>query len=158
MKNLTIYTDGSHLKHTTGRLGIGGVLINEDTDQLIEEFSEEVSLSYLEKNFGTSDVSNPTCEMLATLWALKKFRNNIGKSDNVCMKADYSGVQHFIFLGDWRIKAPYIKKIKEEIDKEIKSQNLKGRIHFEWVKGHQSIMSREAKWNNYVDKLAKGQI
>lgn len=156
MRKLTIYTDGSHLKHTSGRLGIGGVLI--ENNQKIEEFSEEISIGYMKEKFGTSDVSNPTCEMLATLWALRKFKDKIEKNDEIHMKADYIGVQSFI-LGKWKIKAPYIQKIKDEIDQELDSQNLRGRIYFEWVKGHQnkSILNPDAIWNSYVDLLAKGQ-
>ena len=62
-------------------------------------------------------------------------------------------------MGTWKIKEPYIKKIKEEIDKEIKKKGLEGRIRFEWVKGHQnkSCMDSDAYWNNMVDLLAKGQ-
>lgn len=156
MKKFKIYTDGSHLKHTTGRLGIGGILLDERG--VVDSFSMEISIEYLKKTYGTSDVSNPTCEMLATLFALRNFKKYFGSRDQICMKADYNGVQNFI-LGNWKIKAPYIQKIKDEIDKEIDSQNLRGRIYFEWVKGHQkkSVLDPDAYWNNQVDLLAKGQ-
>lgn len=156
MRTLTIYTDGSHLKHTTGRLGIGGILVEDGKE--IDKFSVEVSTDYLKRNYQTTDVSNPTCEMLATLFALRKFGWQFKKGDEITMKADYNGVQHFI-LGDWKIKAPYIKKIKDEIDNEIKSLGLTGRIHFEWVKGHQkkSVLDPDAIWNSRVDLLAKGE-
>lgn len=152
-----IYTDGSHLKHTSGRLGIGGIL-TEDSKKEIDSFSIEVSTQDLKTEFGTSDVSNPTCEMLAVLVALKKFKGQIKKTDEVVMKADYTGVKNFI-MGTWKIKAPYIAKIKEAIDNEIKSQGLQGRISFEWVKGHQnrSVLDPDAIWNNRVDLLAKGE-
>ena len=155
-KKLIIYTDGSHLKHTSGRLGIGGVLLDE-AENILGEFSEELSIDWLRTNYGTSDVSNPTCEMLATLIALKKFGDQLKDCNEVVMKADYEGVQKFN-MGLWKTKAPYIKKIKEETEKEIRKLDLTGKIKFEWVKGHQkkSILSSDRIWNDYVDKLAKG--
>ena len=152
-----IYTDGSHLKHTTGRLGIGGIL-TEDSKVEIDSFSLEVPVNYLKKEFGTSDVSNPTCEMLAVLIALRRFKNKIKNTDSVVMKSDYTGVSNFI-MGTWKIKAPYIAKIKAAIDAEIKAQGLQGRVSFEWVKGHQSrsVLDPDAIWNNRVDLLAKGE-
>lgn len=156
MKRLTIYTDGSHLKHTSGRLGIGGVLL-DDFDNILSEFSEELSIEWLRERYGTSDVSNPTCEMLANLYALVKFRDLIKGCSSLTMKADYEGVQKWN-TGIWKARLPYIKAIKDQTTEEIERQGLKGKIHFEWVKGHQkkSILSRDSRWNDYVDKLAKG--
>ena len=158
-KNFIIYTDGSHLKHTSGRLGIGGVLIDPITNKKIAAFSKEISVDYMIKNYGTSDVSNPTCEMLANLWALREFASEIGPEDEICMKADYIGVQAWN-TKVWKINKPYIQKIKEDTDAEIKRQRLLGRIKYDWVKGHQkkSVMTKDAYWNNYVDKLAKGEV
>ena len=152
-----IYTDGSHLKHTTGRLGIGGIL-TEDSKKEIDSFSIEVPTDYLKDNYGTSDVSNPTCEMLAVLAALRNFKGQIKRGDEVVLKADYQGVREWN-LGNWKIKAPYIAKIKADIDAEIKAQGLQGRISFEWVKAHQSrsVLDPDAIWNNKVDLLAKGE-
>ena len=156
MKIYNIYTDGSHLKHTTGRLGIGGIFV-EPPFTKIDTFSQEVSIDYLKRNYGTSDVSNPTCEMLAVLFALKQFRKLLKRADEVHIKADYQGVKEWLD-GNWKTKAPYIAKIKEEIENEIQSQKLQGRIHFDWVKGHQnkSVLDPDAFWNNKVDLLAKG--
>ena len=157
MKKYIIYTDGSHLKRTTGRLGIGGI-ITEGAFKKIDSFSEELSVDYLRKNYGTSDVSNPTCEMLAALESIKIFSKYIKPGDEVVIKSDYSGVQNFI-LGKWKIKAPYIQKIKNEIDKELDSRGIRNQVDFEWVKGHQnkSVLDPDAFWNNQVDLLAKGQ-
>lgn len=157
MKRYTIYTDGSHLKHTSGRLGVGGVMVDE-SGNIVSEFSEEIDLGYLKSAFGTSDVSNPTCEMLANLYALLRFRDSLKGCDSVIMKADYIGVQKFN-TGEWRAKEPYIKKIKELTEKEVKSQGLTGKLEYAWVKGHQkkSILDPDARWNDYVDKLAKGE-
>ena len=156
MRTLVIYTDGSHLKHTTGRLGIGGILV--ESGKAIDKFSIEVSTDYLKRNYETSDVSNPTCEMLATLIALRTFGPKFKKGDEIRMKADYLGVKNWN-EGSWKIKAPYIQKIKDEIDSEISKQGLSGRIHFEWVKGHpkKSVLDPDAIWNGRVDLLAKGE-
>lgn len=156
MSKYIIYTDGSHLKHTTGRLGIGGILVDESTGKVVDKFSEELGVDFLVNNYGTSDVSNPTCEMLATLMALRKFKDYLKSIDSIVMKADYQGCQMWT-TGKWKCKAPYIKAINTEILDEIKNQNLN--VSFEWVKGHQTgpVLSRDAVFNGMVDKLAKGE-
>jgi ribonuclease HI len=161
MRNISIYTDGSHLKHTTGRLGIGGVMVDDDTNQELGRFSETLGLDWLKENYGTSDVSNPTCEMLANLWALRKFGKTLKDGDIVKMKADFMGVQNFN-LGTWKARLPYIAKIKGETDKERANLSKGVVLEFQWVKAHQkkSILStdRDAYWNDVVDKLAKGEV
>ena len=164
MKIIDIYTDGSHLNKQSvgGRLGCGGIMV-ERTEQgfgkVIDSFSEELTADYLEKNYGTSNVSNPTAEMLGLFYALSTF--NIPKdATQIVIHSDYNGVGAFM-TGTWKIKEPYIKKIKERIDKIIKAKRLDGKISYEWVKAHQSRIAistnRDAYWNNYVDSLAKGE-
>lgn len=158
MRRIDIYTDGSHLdKLNNGRLGCGGVMI--DNGRKVDEFSEELKPEWLRKTIGTDKVSNPTAEMLGVLTALTKF--DIPDDAEVYVYADYIGCKQWN-TGQWKIKEPYIKKVKELIDKVIEEKNLQGRINFEWVKGHQgqkaSIMDPHAKWNSVVDKLAKGII
>lgn len=166
MKTLRIYTDGSHLKHTTGRLGVGGVLVDED-NKVLAEFGNEVLLDYLQMTYGTTDVSNPTCEMLAMYWALVTFKKILkNKNVKVICKADYQGVQSWLCdlgvnsgkIKPWKINKPYIQKIKDDIKKEIDEMDLSDRIDFAWVKGHQRaiIPFSDAYWNDYVDGLAKG--
>lgn len=154
MSKLKIYTDGSHLKHTTGRLGVGGIIVKDD--KIIDEFSKEVSTDYLKLSYGTSDVSNPTCEMLAALHALYYFKNDINAHDTIELYADYQGVSSWL-NGTWKINKPYIQKIKDDINEEINRQHLKGRITFHWVKGHQKGDNQDAIYNNIVDKLSKGE-
>jgi ribonuclease HI len=157
MKKLTIYTDGSHLKHTTGRLGIGGVLVDENGDKL-DEFSKEINTDYLRDLLGTVDVSNPTCELLANLFALEQFEEYLKDCSEVYMVADYEGVQKFN-LKQWKARLPYIKKIVDLTEQEVKKQKLEKRLKYRWVKGHQrSILDIDGMWNDYVDKLAKGQV
>ena len=155
--NYEIFTDGSHLdKQNNGRLGIGGVILREGDSKILDEFSEELTKDFMLMEYGTVTASNPTAEMIAVLRALQKFRPIIKSPNNtVRVYADYIGVQNFL-SGNWKTKEPYIKKIKDLILEEIQRQGYS--VEFHWVKGHQSVMSREAKWNNYVDKLAKGQI
>ena len=149
-----IYTDGSHLKHTTGRLGIGGIIV-DSSGKVVDKFSEEIDVKWLMNTYGTSDVSNPTCEMLAVLVALRKF--NLVPGDEVIIKADYQGVMCWL-NNTWKAKKPYIKAIKDDILKEIESLGLKGKVSFEWVKGHQTgpSLGKDAMFNGMVDKLAKG--
>ena len=160
MRNISIYTDGSHLKHTTGRLGIGGVMVDDDTNTELGRFSENLSIDWLKDNYGTSDVSNPTCEMLANLWALRKFGKNLKDGDHVKMKADFMGVQNFN-LGTWKARLPYIAKIKGETDAE-RAKLKKVNLEFQWVKAHQKksiiLTDKDAYWNSIVDKLAKGEV
>lgn len=156
MRELKIYTDGSHLKHTTGRLGTGGILV--EGNQAIDKFSMELTTNYLQVTYGTSDVSNPTCEMLAVLVALGKFKNELKTADKITVFADYNGVMYWL-TNKWKITKPYIQRIKDDINDEIYRQGLKGKIFFEWVKGHQTgiIPFSNAYWNSLTDLLAKGE-
>ena len=148
---LDVYTDGSHLKHGTGRLGCGGVLVKNG--KLADKFSKELLPGELLREFGSSDVSNPTAEMIGVLEALRTFEFNPG--DQVFFHADYAGVKAWC-EGTWKINKPYIQKIKDCIMEEIENKRIKA--EFKWVKGHQSIKtSSDAFWNNYVDSLAKGK-
>lgn len=162
MKRFDIYIDGSHLdKQNSGRLGIGGVLVDlsgPGMGRVIGEFTQELSPEYMSFTFGADKCSNPSAELTALLIALLKFKKLYGPSDILVVHADYIGVKSWM-EGAWKIKETYIAKIKSDIDDEIRKQNLRGRISYEWVKGHQSKKSTDpdAFWNNYVDKLAKGE-
>ena len=163
MRKILIYTDGSHLNKQSGhgRLGCGGVMVEDSGEgfgKLIDKFSKELLPAELERDYGSSEVSNPTAEMIGALEALRNF--NIPPDAEVIMYADYQGVQAFN-QGTWKCKEPYIKKIKEETDKVIKEKHLEGRLKWAWVKGHQTKAviktNRDAYWNDQVDSLAKGQ-
>jgi ribonuclease HI len=156
MSEFTIYTDGSHLKHTSGRLGIGGILLQDGKE--VDKFSKEIDINFLKKNYDTCEVSNPTCEMLASLEAIKVFGPKMKPSDTITLKADYMGVKCFND-GTWQAKLPYIYKIREEIRSELVKIGLWKKLKFEWIKGHQTgiIEGSDAYWNSKVDLLAKGQ-
>lgn len=159
MKNLDIFTDGSHLdKLNNGRLGCGGVMVDRSSGEgygvLLDKFGEELTSDYLENNFGSSKCSNPTAELIGVLRALQNFK--IPSDAKITIHADYIGVKSWM-EGKWRINESYLKEVKKQIDAEIKKQKLTGRIFFEWVKGHQTSTNGDAYWNNKVDLLAKGQ-
>lgn len=151
-----IYSDGSDFKHSTGRLGIGGLVIREGEREILKSFGKEISRDYMRFQYQTDQCSNPTMEMLAALQCLREFKTLFSAGDIVILKADYEGVSKWN-NGEWKIKAPYIQKIREDIIKALKEIPCK--VIFEWVKGHQSlrIQDGDAYWNNQVDKLAKGE-
>lgn len=158
-----IYTDGSHFKNGgSGRLGIGGILVDPSLNlpkgKELSSFSLEIGKDFLNVHYGTTDVSNPTMEMLAALFALKEFKGDLVGFDKIILMADYEGVKYWLD-GTWTARKSYIQKIKEDIKKEISSQGLD--IEFKWIRGHQKISDNpgvsEVFWNSEVDKLAKGE-
>lgn len=161
MKQLDIYIDGSHLdKLNNGRLGVGGILVDRSgpgMGKIINKFSTELTPEYTNLAFGESECSNPSAELIALLHALYSFKKNIGPNDTIVIHADFLGVKNWM-TGSWKVKMPYIARIKDDIDDELRKQKLSGRISYEWVKGHQNKFSNpDAYWNNQVDKLAKGK-
>lgn len=162
MKQFDIYIDGSHLdKQHNGRLGIGGVLVDlnstEKMGKLLNKFSIELTPEYMKFSFGADKCSNPSAELTALLQALYQFKGSYGPSDKIVIHADYLGVKEWM-TGTWKIKEPYIARIKADIDKEINKQGLQGRIEYKWVKGHQKDLNNpDIYWNNFVDSLAKGK-
>jgi len=164
MKVLEIYTDGSHLKLTTGRLGIGGVLIDPSQQQplgkLLGKFSIELQPAELKTKFGpgAETCSNPTAELTAVLVSLRKFADKIKDAEIITVHADYIGVKEWM-TGAWRVREPYIANIKKEIDSEIAKQGLTGKVQFAWVKGHQKYIAGDPDihWNDFCDSLAKGE-
>ena len=164
MKVLEIYTDGSHLKLTTGRLGIGGVLIDPSQQQplgkLLGKFSIELQPAELKTKFGpgAETCSNPTAELTAVLVSLRKFADKIKDAEIITVHADYIGVKEWM-TGAWRVREPYIANIKKEINSEIAKQGLTGKVQFAWVKGHQKYLAGDPDihWNDFCDGLAKGE-
>jgi len=165
MKQLDIYTDGSHLKKGSGRLGIGGVLVDLTQQgplgKMIEEFGVELIPSDLKKEFGpgAETCSNPTAELTAVLISLRNFLDQLKTADIVYVHADYIGVREWM-MGNWKVKEPYIAEVKKAIEDLIHGEGLDGKIKYAWVKGHQpkSLTNPDIYWNNYVDELAKGKL
>lgn len=163
MKQFDIYIDGSHLdKQNNGRLGVGGVLVDLNDSgnkmgKLLNKFSTELTPEYMKLSFGADKCSNPSAELTALLHALYQFKGSYGPNDKIVVHADYLGVKEWM-MGNWKIKEPYIARIKSDIDREITKQGLQGRIEFKWVKGHQKDNTNpDVYWNNFVDSLAKGE-
>ena len=161
MNTYYIYTDGSPFKGKggSGRLGIGGVLVDPDGQGVygkeLQNFSQEILPEYIKVHYDTTDCSNPTMELYAVLFALKEFKGSYTKNDLIIIRADYMGVSEWL-KGNWKINKPYIRKIKDQIYEIIKKENLN--IKFEWVRGHQKAGTAEAHWNDRVDKLSKGIV
>jgi ribonuclease HI len=138
-------------------MGIGGILLDETAQKIIDSFGFELSHEYLQSEYGTSDCSNPTAEMIAVSEALQNWSDHFKSGDEVEIRADYMGVREWN-TGGWKINKPYIKKAKEQIADTIKNNGL--RVTWTWVKGHQtgpSLYGSDKYWNDKVDKLAKGQ-
>lgn len=151
MNRFKLYTDGSHFKSSSinGRLGIGGVLINE-SGEIVDYLSKEVDRYEINEIYNTSDVSNPTMEMYAVLLSLRKFSKRFQFNDYIEIFADYLGVISWM-NNEWRINKPYIRMIKSDIELEIKNQKLE--VKFIKVKGHSNEY-----FNDLADKLAKGEL
>ncbi len=152
-----IYTDGSDLKHTSHRMGIGGILLDETGRKMLDSFGSELSHEYLQSEYGTSDCSNPTAEMIAASEALQNWVDRFKAGDEIEIRADYMGVREWN-TGRWKINKPYIKKAHDQIAEIIGDHGLQ--VTWTWVKGHQtgpSLYGSDKYWNDKVDKLAKGQ-
>ena len=152
-----IYTDGSDLKHTSHRMGIGGVLLDGAAKKMLDSFGSELSHEYLQSEYGTSDCSNPTAEMIAAAEALSNWSDRFYPGDEVEIRADYMGVREWN-TGRWKINKPYIREAHYRIMDTIRESGIK--VTWTWVKGHQTgpnLYGSDKYWNDKVDKLAKGQ-
>lgn len=154
MRKFKLYTDGSHFKPNdksseSGRLGIGAILVNSG-GSVVDSMSMEVDRTTIRETYQTSDVSNPTMEMYAVLIALRRFSSRLNFGDEIEVFADYQGVMYWMYH-KWRINKPYIYMIREDIEAEVKKQELS--VKYNWVKGHNGD-----SYNELVDKLAKGEI
>lgn len=150
-----IFIDGSHIKHRTNshnRLGIGGLLLDSE-ENILDQFSEEITREYMKYEFDADDCSNPTMEMLAALFALRNFHPFMPDRSRVTIYADYMGVSKWM-RGEWKAKAPYIVKIIEKVREIQKQRKLK--IKWEWVKGHQGGENILSHFNELTDLLARG--
>lgn len=159
MKTYLIYTDGSHFKGKgSGRLGVGGVLVDPDGTgkygKEVASFSQEMLQSFMKTTYSGIDVSNPTMELYAVLFALKEFKGSYSAQNLIIIRNDYLGVSKWL-NDEWKINKPYIRSIYNEIKKLVHDQGLN--VKFEWVKGHQKVHDQDSYWNDVVDKLSKGQ-
>lgn len=154
MRKFKLYTDGSHFKPKdgspgNGRLGIGAILVSSG-GSVVDSMSMEVDRTTIRETYQTSDVSNPTMEMYAVLIALRRFSSKLQFGDEIEVFADYQGVMYWMYH-KWKINKPYIYMIREDIEAEVRRQDLS--VKYNWVKSHNGDT-----YNELVDKLAKGEI
>lgn len=156
MKQLDIYTDGSHLKHGSGRLGIGGVLVDLTQQKPLGKKLGEFGVELKPAELGIQTCSNPTAELTAVLVSLRYFLDLLKTADIIYVHADYIGVREWM-TGKWKTKESYITQLKEDIEELIQKENLN--VKYAWVKGHQKDngTNPDIYWNNYVDLLAKDE-
>ena len=155
MIEVHVYTDGSHLdKQHGGRLGCGGVVVING--KAVNTFSRELDAPYMQMMFGSSKCSNPSAEFVAIYLALTTFKKELKGADQIVFYSDFVGIKDWM-SGRWKAKETIIKNIKSVIDAELKKQGLTDKVDFQWVKGHQKSLNSHAYWNNYADKLAKGE-
>ena len=115
-----IYTDGSHLKHTSGRLGIGG-LLTEDSKKEIDSFSIEVSTQDLKNEFGTSDVREFA---LVDGDEIYRFRSSILlKFNDLFEKGDLDWEKAFKYIVDNGEPFGSLKEITDSLDEAKKRQD-----------------------------------
>ena len=146
MINLSIYTDGSHIKGTI-RAGFGACFISPITGKMIK-YNERIAQEYFVEKYQTM-VSNPTAELMAAVMVME-FGARYMPNHRITIVSDYVGVEKWI-TGGWAAKKPYIqdlvKKAKEATIIGAKVQTI---FKFKWIKGHNGN-----KMNTEADKLAK---
>jgi len=144
MDYIEIYTDGSHMKHGDGYLGIGAYCKYKGNEYKLSKDCKNLLVEYNIKE----KISNPTCEFIGFCEILKMIYNTETKF-NFIFKIDYIGVEKWM-KGEWKCKKSYIKKIKEKCDFYIK--NINSGIKIEHVEGHSGNYG-----NNQADILAKSK-
>lgn len=160
-RRIDVYIDGSHLNKQNpkdSRLGCGGVMVDRTgpgMGTVIDSFSLQLLPIYMKMSFGADSPSNPSAELVAVLQALIHFKPHLKAYSKIVFHADYIGVREWM-MGKWKVKEPYIIRIKDAILQEISRQGLRDKVEFEWVRGHQSSTTPDAFWNSEADKLARG--
>lgn len=144
---LKIFVDGS-CKGNGSKSSLGGfgiVIINED-DKIIHQYQ-----SFKEPT------TNNEMELSAILYALEYIQNN---NLTFPLPIIYSDSAYCVnIINDWMYsweRNGWVRPKNQEIKnlKIIQSiYNLRHLAQVEKVKGHSGV-----KWNEYVDKLAKGEI
>ena len=126
-----IYTDGSH-QTSKNYLGLGAWCVFNGIEY---RMSKECNMKML-RTYGITSTkcSNPTAEFLGFSECLREFESmQLVKSCKLNFYIDYIGVKYWI-EGSWKTKEIYIKKIKEECKKLMKSMSCDVEIFH--VKGH----------------------
>lgn len=165
---IQIYSDGSDIKGT-GAIGYGAVFKFKNNMYGLSgtETSEEVSK--LKQMFPDAKFSNPTMEMLALATTLEHFAN-LGIAEHLEINQDYKGAVNYGKLWNysegsnqreakpWNAKEPYIKHLVERSENAIETiVNNGGSVKINWVKGHQSAGTEQARMNDAADSYAKNR-
>ena len=155
IKILEIYTDGSAGPTNPGPGGFGIIVIqpNKVEDKIIQTYSER-----------TTETTNNRMEMTAILWAYKNYGVNINTNEffieipKVYSDSSYAvnTFNDWIFkwrANDWKKSNNKTPENMDLLKKFIDLYDQGLRIDLLKIKGHNGH-----KYNEIVDKMAKGQI
>ena len=163
---IQIYSDGSDIKGT-GNIGFGAVFEYDGKQYGLSGTEESQEVKKLAELFPNAKFSNPTMEMLALTTVLESIAK-AGIGEHIQINQDYKGAVNYGALWNysegsnqraskpWNAKEPYIKHLVERSEKAIEQilQNG-GSVKINWVKGHQTSGTEQARMNDAADRYAK---
>ena len=165
---LQVYSDGSDFKGT-GKIGYGSVFELSGRQYGISGTEENEEVKKLQQQFPEAKFSNPTMEMLALATTLEYFANR-GNGENIVINQDYKGACNYQGLWEysegsaqrdpkaWKAKEPYIKHLVDRSVAAIEKINQDGgSVKINWVKGHQTAGTEQARMNDAADRYAKNR-
>ena len=165
---LQVYSDGSDFKGT-GKIGYGSVFELSGRQYGISGTEENEEVKKLQQQFPEAKFSNPTMEMLALTTTLEYFANR-GNGENIVINQDYKGACNYQGLWEysegsaqrdpkaWKAKEPYIKHLVDRSVAAIEKINKDGgSVKINWVKGHQTAGTEQARMNDAADRYAKSR-
>lgn len=165
---LQIYSDGSDFKGT-GNIGYGSVFEINGKQYGISGTQENDEVKKLQQQFPDAKFSNSTMEMLALTTTLEHFAN-MGNGEDIVINQDYKGACNYQGLWEhsegstqrdakaWKAKEPYIKYLVDRSVAAIgKIQSDGGYVRINWVKGHQTVGTEQARMNDAADRYAKSR-
>ena len=163
---LQIYSDGSDFKGT-GNIGYGSVFEYNGKQYGISGTQDNDEVKRLKKLFPDAEFSNPTMEMLALATTLEYFANR-GNGEHIVINQDYKGAVNYQGLWEyaegsaqrdpkaWKAKAPYIASLVSRATAAIEKIKMDGgSVKINWVKGHQTSGTEQARMNDAADRYAK---
>ena len=165
---LQIYSDGSDIKGT-GAIGYGSVFMYNGNEYGISGTEQSQEVKQLQEKFPNAKFSNPTMEMLALATTLEHFAKS-GLGEHIQINQDYKGAVNYGKLWEysegsnqradkpWKAKEVYIKHLVERCEAAIDAITANGgSVKINWVKGHQSAGTEQAKMNDAADRYAKSR-
>lgn len=165
---LQIYSDGSDIKGT-GAIGYGSVFMHNGNEYGISGTEQSQEVKQLQEKFPDAKFSNPTMEMLALATTLEHFAKS-GLGEHIQINQDYKGAVNYGKLWEysegsnqradkpWKAKEVYIKHLVERCEAAIDAITANGgSVKINWVKGHQSAGTEQAKMNDAADRYAKSR-